>query len=85
MLEPYQPKFQQQHRSSCPLVELEAIPAHKPSFSRCSMGMSLQMPMPPSMGRLGSISGPSNLYTVRGKQITKKADKRTACDVYFLI
>lgn len=63
MLEPYQPKFQQQHRSSCPLVELESIPAHKPSFSRCSMGMSLQMPP----GRMGSISGPSSLYTVRGK------------------
>lgn len=63
MLEPYQPKFQQQHRSSCPLVELEAIPAHKPSFSRCSMGVSM-----PS-GRIGSISGPttSNFYTVRGK------------------
>lgn len=63
MLEPYQPKFQQQHRASCPLVELEAIPQHKPSFSRVSMGMSLQMPP----GRMGSISGPSSLYTVRGK------------------
>lgn len=68
MLEPYQPKFQQQHRSSCPLVELEAIPPHKhPSFSRISMGMSLQMPP----GRMGSISGaPGNsLYTVRGKWV----------------
>lgn len=63
MLEPYQPKFQQQHRSSCPLVEMESIPAHKPSFSRCSMGMSLQMPP----GRMGSLSGQSSLYTVRGK------------------
>lgn len=63
MLEPYQPKFQQQHRSSCPLVEIEAIPALKhPSFSRISMGCSLQMP---TGGRMGSISGPSgaSMYT----------------------
>lgn len=26
MLEPYQPKFQQQHRTSCPLVELDVTP-----------------------------------------------------------
>lgn len=26
MLEPYQPKFQQQHRTSCPLVELDITP-----------------------------------------------------------
>lgn len=70
MLEPYQPKFQQQHRSSCPLVEMEAIPALKhPSFSRISMGCSLQMP---TSGRMGSISGPSgpSVYTcntARGK------------------
>lgn len=59
-------QFQQQHRSSCPLVELEAIPPCKhPSFSRNSMGMSLQMPP----GRMGSISGAagSSLYTVRGE------------------
>ncbi|XP_055304126.1 uncharacterized protein LOC129569370 [Sitodiplosis mosellana] len=59
MLEPYQPKFQQQHRASCPLVEMEAIPALKhPSFSRISMGCSLQMP---ASGRMGSISGPSGV------------------------
>lgn len=64
MLEPYQPKFQQQHRSSCPLVELEPIPTHNPSFSRASMGMSMPT------GRIGSISGPaSSHYTVRGNSI----------------
>lgn len=71
MLEPYQPKFQQQHRASCPLVELEAIPTLKhPSFSRVSMGMSLQIPP----GRMGSISGApgSSLYTVRGEHLLKK-------------
>lgn len=70
MLEPYQPKFQQQHRASCPLVEMEAIPTLKhPSFSRISMGMSLQMPP----GRMGSISGApgSSLYTVRGEHLFK--------------
>lgn len=71
MLEPYQPKFQQQHRSSCPLVELEAIPPLKhPSLSRVSMGVSLPAQM--TYGRLGSISGASsgaNLYTVRGKHV----------------
>lgn len=68
MLEPYQPKFQQQHRSSCPLVEMEPIPALKhPSFSRISMGVSLPVQMP--SGRMGSISGASgsNLFTVRSK------------------
>lgn len=28
MLEPYQPKFQQQHRSSCPLVDLDSLNSH---------------------------------------------------------
>ncbi|XP_032594217.1 uncharacterized protein LOC6564950 [Drosophila grimshawi] len=49
MLEPYQPKFQQQHRSSCPLVELDAVTTHqRTSVSRMSMGMvhnhALNMP-----------------------------------------
>lgn len=34
MLEPYQPKFQQQHRSSCPLVDLDAVQAHQVSTSK---------------------------------------------------
>lgn len=72
MLEPYQPKFQQQHRSSCPLVEIDPLPPLKhPSFSRCSMGVSLPT-------RMGSISGPSgsfdrpNSYPVRGINYIKR-------------
>lgn len=69
MLEPYQPKFQQQHRSSCPLVDIESLSPinHKrSSFSRMSMGVSLQIPP----GHFGSMSGPSGLYAVRGKLYT---------------
>ncbi|XP_064538868.1 uncharacterized protein LOC135428709 [Drosophila montana] len=49
MLEPYQPKFQQQHRSSCPLVDIDAVATHqRSSVSRMSMGMvhnhTLNMP-----------------------------------------
>lgn len=67
MLEPYQPKFQQQHRSSCPLVDIESLSPinhQRSSFSRMSMGISLQIPP----GHFGSISGPSgpSLYAVRG-------------------
>lgn len=29
MLEPYQPKFQQQHRASCPLSDIDPIPSHQ--------------------------------------------------------
>lgn len=68
MLEPYQPKFQQQHRSSCPLVEIDPIPIHKhPSFSRISMGTSL-----PLQQRMGSISGSSgyNIYAYRGNSFS---------------
>ncbi|XP_022210377.2 uncharacterized protein LOC111066238 [Drosophila obscura] len=47
MLEPYQPKFQQQHRSSCPLVDLDAVQAHqRTSVSRMSMGMVHNLNMP---------------------------------------
>ena len=67
MLEPYQPKFQQQHRSSCPLVEIESLSPLKQrtSLSRMSMGMSLQIPP----GHFSSFSGPSgpSLYAVRGR------------------
>ncbi|XP_063706082.1 uncharacterized protein LOC134835143 isoform X2 [Culicoides brevitarsis] len=46
MLEPYQPKFEAKHRSSCPLVDIDQLPsmAQRQSFSKMSMGMSLQMP-----------------------------------------
>ncbi|XP_034668874.1 uncharacterized protein LOC117901976 [Drosophila subobscura] len=47
MLEPYQPKFQQQHRSSCPLVDLDAVTTHqRTSVSRMSMGMVHNLNMP---------------------------------------
>ncbi|EDW49343.1 GM17482 [Drosophila sechellia] len=47
MLEPYQPKFQQQHRSSCPLVDLDAVTTHqRSSVSRMSMGMVHNLNMP---------------------------------------
>uniref|UniRef100_A0A0A1X3Z4 Frizzled-7 n=2 Tax=Zeugodacus cucurbitae TaxID=28588 RepID=A0A0A1X3Z4_ZEUCU len=47
MLEPYQPKFQQQHRSSCPLVDIDAIPTHgRASVSRMSMGLVNNINMP---------------------------------------
>ncbi|XP_058978104.1 uncharacterized protein LOC101893044 [Musca domestica] len=39
MLEPYQPKFQQQHRASCPLSDIDSIAPHqRTSVSRMSMG-----------------------------------------------
>ncbi|XP_037921926.1 uncharacterized protein LOC119658522 [Hermetia illucens] len=48
MLEPYQPKFQQQHRSSCPLVDLDSLQSHpRASVSRMSMGMAIPIQMPP--------------------------------------
>lgn len=85
MLEPYQPKFQQQHRSSCPLVELEAIPPYKhPSLSRVSMGVSLPAQM--TYGRMGSISGASsgpNLYTVRGKLVISPIKTITMLKIFF--
>lgn len=38
MLEPYQPKFQQQHRSSCPMVDMNGpIGLQHRSFSKCNM------------------------------------------------
>ncbi|XP_037932200.1 uncharacterized protein LOC119666995 [Teleopsis dalmanni] len=40
MLEPYQPKFQQQPRSSCPMIEIDSMQSHqRSSVSRMSMGM----------------------------------------------
>lgn len=66
MLEPYQPKFQQQHRASCPLVDIESLSPHnqRTSLSRMSMGMSLQIPP----GHFSSFSGTSgmNLCPTRG-------------------
>ncbi|XP_055842264.1 uncharacterized protein LOC129909238 [Episyrphus balteatus] len=47
MLEPYQPKFQQQHRSSCPLVDLDSLHSHpRASVSRMSMGMMGNLNIP---------------------------------------
>lgn len=45
MLEPYQPKFQQAHRPSCPLVDLDGISMH-------NKRMSMQL------NQCGSIPGP---------------------------
>jgi Domain of unknown function (DUF4808) len=42
MLEPYQPKFQQEHRVSCPLIDLDTLSPvnHRASIAKMSMGMS---------------------------------------------
>ncbi|KAM7347596.1 uncharacterized protein ACRADG_007141 isoform 2-T2 [Cochliomyia hominivorax] len=46
MLEPYQPKFQQQHRASCPLSDIDSIPLQRSSVSRMSMGFVNNVNMP---------------------------------------
>ncbi|XP_065080189.1 uncharacterized protein LOC135703022 isoform X1 [Ochlerotatus camptorhynchus] len=43
MLEPYQPKFIQQHRGSCPLVELDLDLPPIPQRSSLSMGLQSTM------------------------------------------
>jgi hypothetical protein len=42
MLEPYQPKFQQEHRVSCPLIDLDPLSPvnHRASIAKMSLGMS---------------------------------------------
>ncbi|XP_059616953.1 uncharacterized protein LOC132261922 [Phlebotomus argentipes] len=61
MLEPYQPKFQQQHRASCPLAEMDSISVHNKRASVSKMGISVQMP---SLGH-GQIPQ-QNLIYARG-------------------
>lgn len=88
MLEPYQPKFQhQQHRSSCPLVEIESLSpiaggsaivgvsgvgvptSHgRASFSRMSMGCSLQIPPASHFGSMSGAGYASSMYAVRGER-----------------
>uniref|UniRef100_A0A1A9W9B9 Fibronectin type III domain-containing protein n=1 Tax=Glossina brevipalpis TaxID=37001 RepID=A0A1A9W9B9_9MUSC len=47
MLEPYQPKFQQQHRASCPLADIETMQTHqRSSVTRMSMGLVNNVNMP---------------------------------------
>ncbi len=66
MLEPYQPKFQQARRSSCPLVDIESLSPinhQRTSFSRLSIGVSLQIPS----ANFGSGPSGSSLYAMRCK------------------
>ncbi|XP_026469607.1 uncharacterized protein LOC113373530 [Ctenocephalides felis] len=53
MLEPYQPKFQQQHRSSCPLVDSQI--QNGPQFQMCHPGLSR-----PSFSKCGAYSCPES-------------------------
>ncbi|XP_026849161.1 uncharacterized protein LOC6599909 [Drosophila persimilis] len=78
MLEPYQPKFQQQHRSSCPLVDLDAVQTHqRTSVSRMSMGMVHNLNMPtcqfaaynPNMYAKGYVSHVSNASRPRQNSV----------------
>uniref|UniRef100_A0A336LT23 CSON015369 protein n=2 Tax=Culicoides sonorensis TaxID=179676 RepID=A0A336LT23_CULSO len=64
MLEPYQPKFEAKHRSSCPLVDIDQLPsmAQRQSFSKMSMGMSLQMPTFAQCSVLGANTLPYRNY-----------------------
>lgn len=68
MLEPYQPKFQQQHRTSCPLVDMEpiALPsslAQQQRMSFSKMGMSFQNPSTSNnMGSSAFLRGGGQYY-----------------------
>ncbi|XP_055371007.1 uncharacterized protein LOC129605339 [Condylostylus longicornis] len=46
MLEPYQPKFEQKHRTSCQLVDMETMEHPRSSISRMSMGLAVPINMP---------------------------------------
>lgn len=59
MLEPYQPKFQQVHRPSCPLVEMDGISLHN---KRVSLSVAKGM----SFNTCGSIPGNRQLVYSRG-------------------
>uniref|UniRef100_A0A1B0EZG3 Fibronectin type III domain-containing protein n=2 Tax=Phlebotomus papatasi TaxID=29031 RepID=A0A1B0EZG3_PHLPP len=63
MLEPYQPKFQQQHRSSCPLAEIDSISVHNKRASVSKMGISVQMP---TFGNCSGQIPQQNLIYSRG-------------------
>ncbi|XP_073971140.1 uncharacterized protein isoform X2 [Rhodnius prolixus] len=48
MLEPYQPKFHQEHRPSCPMAEMATVNQHRTSFSKYNVSLD-----PPCFGIVG--------------------------------
>lgn len=65
MLEPYQPKFQQ-HRASCPLVEIDPITPPRTRTSLSKMGMGMSMPSQCGGGIITTNVGNSMVFS-RGK------------------
>ncbi|KAF6209745.1 hypothetical protein GE061_015494 [Apolygus lucorum] len=48
MLEPYQPKFHQEHRASCPVGDMTSVSQHRTSFSKYNVSLETPLlgPMP---------------------------------------
>ncbi|XP_066909802.1 uncharacterized protein [Halyomorpha halys] len=60
MLEPYQPKFHQEHRPSCPMADLTSVNQHRTSFSKYNVSC-LETPV------FGAV-GPSYRSLLRPRQ-----------------
>ncbi|XP_055587809.1 uncharacterized protein LOC129740219 [Uranotaenia lowii] len=90
MLEPYQPKFIQQHRGSCPLVDLDrpvTVP-QRTSLSKMSLGLQSTMTSVCSGGYPGYIRPRQNSvfvgpHVVSPPQPPRKT--RSAMDIHSMI
>lgn len=89
MLEPYQPKFHQEHRASCPMAEMTSINQHRTSFSKYNVSCMDT----PGFGMVGpsyrSLLRPRQNSVFVGSTITVKVNPprktKSAMDLHALV
>ncbi|XP_043493304.1 uncharacterized protein LOC122518429 [Polistes fuscatus] len=83
MLEPYQPKFQQQHRQSCTMVDMNAIPDHPVHQGSCVTSTTECWRPRQNSVFVGSSSGGASLVAVDQETSPRRA--KSAFDLQSLV
>ncbi|XP_014258689.1 uncharacterized protein LOC106672074 isoform X2 [Cimex lectularius] len=85
MLEPYQPKFHQEHRSSCPMAEMATVTQHRTSFSKYNVSLDAPLLGPSGSGYKSLRPRQNSVFVGSAIKLNPPRKTKSAMDLQSLV